>query len=67
MTGRGYPAARARSEFRGAVGAKTLYAAAQRGQLKVARIGSGRNIVTCEQFIDEYLLSTIKVDTVEAK
>jgi predicted DNA-binding transcriptional regulator AlpA len=41
--------------YAGGVSRKTLYAAVQRGELKAARIGAGRNLVFCEPWIDEWL------------
>lgn len=34
---------------------KTIYAAVKTGQLKAARIGSGRNFVTSKGWVDEWL------------
>jgi predicted site-specific integrase-resolvase len=37
------------------VSLQTIYAAARSGRLKVARIGAGRNWVTCDEWVDEWL------------
>lgn len=37
------------------VSLKFLYAAVRAGDLKVARIGTGRNVRFCEDWIDEWL------------
>jgi hypothetical protein len=39
------------------VGPKTAYQAARDGKLRVARIGAGRNMVTCREWFDEWLVS----------
>jgi hypothetical protein len=47
---------KAAKENAGGVSPKVLYAAIRQGKLKAARIGSGRNILVCEAFIDEWLM-----------
>jgi len=41
--------------YAGGLAPRTLYAAAQRGDLRVARIGAGRNLLTCDEWVDEWL------------
>lgn len=48
----------AAAAYAGGVNPKTLYAAVQRGDLKAARIGAGRNVLFCEAWIDEWLGAT---------
>lgn len=45
----------AANEWAGRVSAKTLYRAVSAGQLKAARIGAGRNLLFCEEWIDDWL------------
>jgi hypothetical protein len=52
----------AAKEWAGGCNPKTLYAAARTGRLKVARIGAGRNMLVCEQFVDEWLKGSAKPD-----
>ena len=42
-------------ECAGGVNAKVLYQAIRAGKLKAARIGAGRNVLTCDEWIDEWL------------
>jgi len=39
----------------GGLATKTLYSAVERGELKVSRIGAGRNMVFAAEWIDEWL------------
>jgi excisionase family DNA binding protein len=48
-------------EWAGGVSAKTLYAAIRRGNLKAARIGAGRNLLFCEQWVDEWLTASARL------
>jgi hypothetical protein len=48
----------AAAEWCGGVSPKLLYAAVKSGDLKAARIGAGRNLLFCEEWIDEWLRST---------
>jgi excisionase family DNA binding protein len=43
----------------GGVHPKTMYAAIRSGQLKAARIGAGRNVLVCEEFVDEWLKGSV--------
>ena len=45
----------AAATYAGGLSKKTLYSAIQQGDLKAARIGAGRNVLLCEDFIDEWL------------
>jgi hypothetical protein len=45
----------------GGISTKVLYAAVKRGQLKAAHIGAGRNLLFCEQWCDEWLLTSAAV------
>jgi hypothetical protein len=42
----------------GDISPKTMYAAIKSGKCKAARIGAGRNVLVCEQFVTEWLMST---------
>jgi excisionase family DNA binding protein len=42
-------------EYAGGVSRKTLYSAVAQDRLKAARVGAGRNLLFCEQWIDEWL------------
>jgi hypothetical protein len=42
-------------EWCGGTSPKLLYKAVKRGELKAAPIGSGRNLLFCEPWIDEWL------------
>jgi excisionase family DNA binding protein len=44
---------------------KTMYAAIRAGRLKAARIGAGRNVLVCEQHVDEWLMSTVRRESRE--
>jgi hypothetical protein len=46
----------AAAQYCGGVATKTLYAAVQRGDLKAARIGAGRNLLFCETWLDAWLI-----------
>ena len=45
----------AAATYAGGLSKKMLYSAIQQGNLKAARIGAGRNVLLCEDFIDEWL------------
>jgi excisionase family DNA binding protein len=49
-------------DWAGGVSAKVLYAAVKSGKLRAARIGAGRNLLFSEQWIDEWLTSSARVD-----
>ncbi len=40
--------------YLGGISADTLYAATARGECRVARIGAGRNLLWCEEWLDQY-------------
>ena len=42
-------------EWAGDVNPKIVYAAIRDGKCKAARIGAGRNMLVCEEFIQEWL------------
>lgn len=44
----------------GGISPKLLYASVKRGDLKAAHIGSGRNLLFCEEHCTEWLLATVK-------
>jgi UDP-N-acetylenolpyruvoylglucosamine reductase len=48
----------AAQEWAGGLSAKTIYKAIRDGKLKAARIGAGRNLLVCEQFITDWLLAS---------
>ena len=37
---------------------KTVYGAIRNGKLRAARIGAGRNVVTCRAWVDEWLTTS---------
>ena len=39
---------------------KIIYAAIRRGELKAARIGAGRCVLTCEEWLDAWLVRQAK-------
>jgi len=43
-------------EHAGNLNHKLLYAAVEKGELKVARVGAGRNILFCDLWLDEWLI-----------
>lgn len=45
----------AAQEWAGGISPKTLYRAVKKKQLRAARIGSGRNLLFCEEWITEWL------------
>ena len=53
-------------EHAGHVNPKLLYAAVDRGDLQVARVGSGRNMLFSDQWIDEWLVRSAKGVSAEA-
>jgi excisionase family DNA binding protein len=53
----------AAKEWAGGTSPKTLYAAIRAGRLKAARIGAGRNVLVCEQFVDEWLKASVRAQT----
>ncbi len=44
--------------YAGDVDVKTLYAAVKAGDLKAARIGAGRNLLFCTEWIDAWLAAS---------
>ena len=50
----------AATEWAGNVSPKTMYGAIRAGKLKAARIGSGRNVLICEQYVDAWLTSSVR-------
>ena len=47
-------------QYAGGVGRKILYKAVAAGQLKAARIGSGRSLLFSDMWIDEWLMAAAK-------
>lgn len=43
--------------YLGGISADTLYDATKRGECRVARIGAGRNMLWCEEWLDAYARS----------
>jgi excisionase family DNA binding protein len=43
------------AQYAGRMNQKTVYAAIRRGDLRVARIGAGRNMLTSREWVDEWL------------
>jgi excisionase family DNA binding protein len=41
--------------YMGGFSRRTIYEAIRRGELRAARIGAGRNVVTCTEWCDDYL------------
>jgi len=48
----------AAKEWAGGIHPKFLYTAVQRGDLKCARYGAGRNLLFCEQWIEDWLIAS---------
>jgi excisionase family DNA binding protein len=46
------------AEYLGGISVKTIYAAVRAGRLKAARIGAGRNVLFCAEWLDAYAMST---------
>ncbi len=46
-------------DYAGKLNRKVLYQAVKKGLLKAAHIGAGRNLLFCEQWIDEWLNSSL--------
>ena len=44
----------------GGVDPDLIYRAIREMKCRAARIGAGRNLLVCEQFIDEWLLASVK-------
>lgn len=53
----------AAQEWAGGVNPKTVYAAIRAGKLKAARIGAGRNMLLCEQWVDEWLKESVRLES----
>ena len=45
--------------YAGGISRKVLYRAVASGQLRAARIGTGRSLLFCEAWIDEWLRGTV--------
>lgn len=58
--------ATAAADYCGGVSVKLLYAAARSGKLRVARIGAGRNWLTCAEWCDEWLRQSAQRREVQA-
>jgi excisionase family DNA binding protein len=52
----------AASSWAGNISPKTMYDAIRKKRLKAARIGAGRNLLVCEEFVDEWLKSSVRSD-----
>jgi excisionase family DNA binding protein len=50
------------AQYAGRVNQKTIYAAIRRGDLRVARIGVGRNVLTSREWVDAWLSGTGDAD-----
>ncbi len=48
----------AATEWAGGISSKTIYAAIRSGQLRAARIGAGRNVLLCEDYVEAWLRAT---------
>ena len=48
----------AATEWAGGVSPKLLYRAVRAGSLKAARIGAGRHLLFCEEWVNEWLVSS---------
>ena len=55
----------AATTWAGGVSPKLLYSAIKAGQLKAARIGAGRNLLLCEEFVDSWLRGSVKQEQKE--
>ena len=47
-------------DWAGGISAKTVYAAIRKGQLRAAHIGTGRNVLVCQAYVDEWLHGSAK-------
>jgi predicted DNA-binding transcriptional regulator AlpA len=45
--------------YAGGISRKVIYRAVASGQLRAARIGTGRSLLFCEPWIDEWLRATV--------
>jgi len=48
------------AEYAGGISVKVLYAAVRQNKCRAAKIGAGRNLIWCEQFIDEWLMGAVE-------
>ncbi len=48
----------AAAEWAGGVSAKLLYRAVRDGSLRAARVGAGRHLLFCEEWVNEWLVSS---------
>ena len=48
------------SEYALDVSPKIIYSTVRAGQLRAAKIGAGRNLLFCEEFLDEWLRATVE-------
>jgi excisionase family DNA binding protein len=48
---------KAAREWAGDTSPKTMYRAINKGELRAVRIGAGRNILVCREWVDAWLLS----------
>ena len=51
--------AEAAKTWAGGVNPKTIYKAIRAGDLKAARIGAGRNMLVCEEWVNEWLQRSV--------
>lgn len=52
----------AAKEWAGGISPKTMYAAVRDGKLAAARIGTGRNILVCEQHVTDWLMRSASAE-----
>jgi hypothetical protein len=50
-------------EYLGGINPKTLYAAVRAGQCQAGEIGAGRNLLFCDEWLDEYAKRPKKTPT----
>ena len=50
------------AEYAGDISVKVIYRAIRDRSLKAARIGTGRNVLLCKEFVDEWLQAAVPVD-----
>ena len=57
----------AAAEYAGGLSVNTIYRAISRGDLRAARIGAGRNLLTCDRWLDEWLRDLAPETTADAR
>ena len=50
------------AEYAGGISTKVLYSAVREKKLLAARIGAGRNLLFCEEFLDRWLQAAAEAE-----